>query len=208
MKKNVKRPATGFPSLPSGIDRVIKEHFNKHLKNNTVPKELSKININVKLFSNELLLKRFMNNISWTNEQGHVLQGKIDYLLEDEQGKAVLIDFKTKGSELNERDDKGIREHYSQQLNIYAFLLIKNNMEIRDKGYLLYFYPKQLKENGDFEFGSEAKEIKLDPLSAEQLFYEAVEILKMDKPPSSSDNCEFCKWASARDKKLKELDVL
>src|SRR3989344_8415650 len=38
--KKVKRPDGAFPSLPSGMDKVLKEHFDRFMEQGTLPPEL------------------------------------------------------------------------------------------------------------------------------------------------------------------------
>ena len=39
--KNIKRPAGIFPSLPSGMDKILKNHFDKFMKKGLLPPELA-----------------------------------------------------------------------------------------------------------------------------------------------------------------------
>ena len=48
--KNIKRPAGIFPSLPSGMDKILKVHFDKFMEKGELPPELEELNGNVKLF--------------------------------------------------------------------------------------------------------------------------------------------------------------
>lgn len=197
INKGLKRPSSAFPSLPSGIDKLIKEHFNHHLENGTRPLELSFLSDNINLFSDKEMLKKWMANIEWRDEEGNRLNGRIDYLLEDENKNAIVIDFKTKGSHVNENDEKNINIFYKPQLEIYAYLIMKNNFNVNNYGYLLYFYPKSINEDGSFIFGMEGKQVSLNIMQAEKLFKEAIETLK-GPLPESSKTCDFCSWADRR----------
>ncbi|MEM4295428.1 MAG: PD-(D/E)XK nuclease family protein [Candidatus Anstonellales archaeon] len=197
INKRFKRPTSAFPSLPSGIDKLIKEHFNYHLESGTRPKELSFLSEKINLFSNKEILKKWMANIEWQDEEGNKLNGKIDYLLEDEEKRAIIIDFKTKGSYVNENDVKNIEIFYKPQLEIYAYLVMKNGFYVNNYGYLLYFYPKSINEDGSFVFGIEGKKVMLDIMQAEALFKDAIETLR-GPLPESSKTCDFCSWADKR----------
>ncbi len=194
--KYIKRPEGKFSSLPSGIDKVIKMHFNKHLHHNTKPKELSMLDEDIKLFSNKEVLKKCMTYIEWIDYEGNVLNGKIDYLLEDKDGRAIVIDFKTRGYEIKEQNDNDIQQ-YKLQLELYALLLEKNNIKTSNIGYLLYFYPKEIQEDGSFVFGIKEKKLWLNTKNAEKVFYEAIETLKGDMPKANPE-CEYCKWIEKR----------
>ena len=59
--KKIKRPSGIFPSLPSGMDNILKVYFDKYMKKGKLPPELS--GLKVKLFDDEALLKEWRNNL-------------------------------------------------------------------------------------------------------------------------------------------------
>src|SRR3989344_948719 len=102
--KGIKRPDIIFPSLPSGMDKVLKEHFDLFMKKGELPPELQKLNGEVKLFDNEELLKVLRSNfkgIQWTDKKGNLFRGAIDNILVKGK-KLVVLDYKTRGYPLKE----------------------------------------------------------------------------------------------------------
>lgn len=59
--KGIKRPDTIFLSLPSVMDKIFKEHFDRFMKKRELPPELQELNGEVKLLDNEELLKVWRN---------------------------------------------------------------------------------------------------------------------------------------------------
>jgi len=190
----IKRPDVKFSSLPSGMDRVLKDYFDFFRKKNLVPPEI--LEVGARLF-NEPILKTWRNNlkgIHWTDPKtGIILRGAVDDMLITKDNKLIVIDFKTRGFPLKEDTHK----HYQDQLNIYNFLLRKNHRKVTDYGYLIFYHPKKActGKRCIFEFHVELKKLKLHPDKAEKLFRSAVKVLLSDKPPEPSNDCEFCKWA-------------
>ena len=43
--KKINRPDSIFPSLPSGMDKILKEHFDKFMKKGELPPELSELKV-------------------------------------------------------------------------------------------------------------------------------------------------------------------
>lgn len=39
--KGIRRPSMAFPSLPSGMDKILKEHFDEHRKDGSRPNEIN-----------------------------------------------------------------------------------------------------------------------------------------------------------------------
>ena len=62
--KGIKHPETIFPSLPSGMDKILKEHFDRFMKRGELPPELctKKECTDLKLFDDEELLKVWRSN--------------------------------------------------------------------------------------------------------------------------------------------------
>jgi len=120
--KKVRRPAGIFPSLPSGMDKVLKEYFDRFMEKGELPPALSKLK-GVKLFDDVELLKVWRTNlrgIQWTDKKGNLLRGAVDNILVKGK-KLIVLDYKTRGYPLKE----DTAAHYQNQMNLYNFLLQK-----------------------------------------------------------------------------------
>ncbi|MEK6841844.1 MAG: hypothetical protein AABX91_01695, partial [Nanoarchaeota archaeon] len=112
-KHNVwKRPSGIFPSLPSGMDKILKVHFNKFRDKGELPPELCNNEdcLNLKLFDDKEKLKTWQNNlrgISWEDKEGNILHGAVDNILVHGK-KLIVLDYKTRGYDLKE----DTHEHY------------------------------------------------------------------------------------------------
>lgn len=196
MVKKVSRPRGAFPSLPSGVDGLLKKHFDKYMRMGALPPELKKEGLVARLFDDEKLLRIWRTNfkgITWLDEQsGVLLRGAVDDLLE-KGGKLIVLEFKTKGFAVKDGDE----HYYQDQLNVYSFLLRKNGYETEDYAYLLYYVPEKILENGDFVFNTKLVKMQVNVEHAEKLFNKAVEVLK-GKEPEKSKDCEYCGWGKNR----------
>ncbi len=193
-RKGIKRPAGIFPSLPSGMDRILKEHFDRFLERGMLPPELKEIEGEVQLFSDRALLEKWRNNfrgISWQDEEGNIFRGAVDNILVKGE-KLIVLDYKTRGYPLKE----DTASHYDDQLSIYNLLLRKNGYETEDYSYLLFYYPDTVNENGDIVFHTRLIKVEVRVENAERIFREAVELLRKEAMPDSSDECDYCRWAS------------
>lgn len=183
------RPAGIFPSLPSGMDSILKIHFDKFMRKGELPPELCKNTEcnNMKLFDDEEKLKIWRSNlkgISWTDKEGNILHGAVDNLLIKGK-KIIVLDYKTRGFALKE----DTAEHYQNQLDIYNFLLRKNGYETEDYAYLLFYVPKEVMSTGEVLFDTTLKKMKVDVKNAETIFNKAIKLLNSDCPTKS---CEWC----------------
>lgn len=112
------RPAGIFPSLPSGMDSILKKHFDKFCEKGLLPPELCNHEHckNLKLLHNPELMKDWRSNlkgIRWTDKEGNILFGAVDNILTSGK-KLIVLDYKTRGFPLKE----DTHEHYIQQLEL------------------------------------------------------------------------------------------
>jgi len=197
--KDIKRPEGIFPSLPSGMDKILKIHFDSFMRKGELPPELKELK-DVKLFDDEELLKVWRSNfkgIPWEDKEGNVFRGAIDNILK-KGNKLIVLDYKTRGYPLKE----DTHEHYQNQMDIYNLLLRKNNYKTEDYAYLLFYHPDKVNENGDVVFNTDLIKMKISIENAENIFKNALEVLK-GKIPEASEECEYCRW-NAENQKLQQ----
>ncbi|MBU1203743.1 MAG: PD-(D/E)XK nuclease family protein, partial [Nanoarchaeota archaeon] len=193
--KGVKRPSGAFPSLPSGMDKVLKKHFDRFMEKGELPPELRE-NEDVngcKLFEDKEKLEEWRNNFKGVkfvdDGSGIVLSGAVDNILVKKE-KLIVLDYKTRGFPVKENT----HEHYQAQMNLYNFLLRKNGYETEDYTFLLFYYPVSVTETGEVIFDTVLKKISTSAEEGGKLFERAIEIVK-GEIPEASDGCEYCRWA-------------
>jgi len=192
IKKGVKRPSTPFPSLPSGMDKILKLHFDKFMEKGEMPPELKEEEevYGCKLFDDEEKLKVWRSNFKGLayEEDGVLLHGAVDNILVKD-GKLIVLDYKTRGFPLKEDSHK----YYQVQMDLYNFLLRKNGYKTEDYTFLLFYYPNKVTDSGEVIFDTKLLKIKTSVKDGEKVFKEAIKLLKMENPPKADKNCQFCK---------------
>ena len=191
-----KRPSGPFPSLPSGMDRILKAHFDKFRDNNTLPPELcegkaGKACASMKLFKDKEKLKIWQSNfkgVSWKDKKGNELHGAVDNILVKGK-KLVVLDYKTRGYALKE----DTAEHYRLQQNVYNFLLRKNGYQTEDYFFLLFYVPKEVMPTGEVIFDTELVKMKVNISMAEKAWKEALKLLDGECPKKGCEWCELVK---------------
>ena len=190
--KGIKRPRGIFPSLPSGMDRILKEHFDAFMEKGEVPPELEEIEDGIRLFDDVELLGLWRNNfkgIQWEDKDGNRLRGAVDNILQKGK-KLIVLDYKTRGYPLKEDTAA-----YSQdQLNLYNFLLRKNGYKTENYAYLLFYHPNKVSKKGDIAFHTDLVKMKTSVKDAENIVKNALALLGGDMP-EHAEKCEYCKWA-------------
>ena len=194
--KNIKRPRGIFPSLPGGMDLVIKAYFDKCRQKNGLPPEVSG-RLPGKLLADINLLNKWR---SWRatdlryEDQGlnAVLSGALDDCLVDD-GFYIPLDYKTRGFEL--KDDP--RKYYQTQLDCYCLILEASGFKTKGLAYLLYYWPTDVLENGMVRFEVTPVKIETNLESAKNIFKNAI-LLLAGEVPKANPACEYCSLVANR----------
>ena len=192
--RNIRRPNGIFPSLPSGMDRILKVHFDSFRDKHELPPELKKLK-DVRLFSDIELLKTWRNNlkgIQYKDPDGNLIRGAVDNILEKKE-KLIVLDYKTRGFPLKE----DTADHYQDQLDIYNFLLRKNGFKTENYAYLLFYHPDRVDTEGEILFHTDLVERSISTANAEKIIKNALKTLG-GSIPESPEECEFCRWREQR----------
>lgn len=192
--KNVHRPRGIFPSLPCGMDLVIKDYFDQY--RGSLPPEL-KGKVAGTLMPNLKLMNRWRNWRTGLEYQADQLNAVLFGALDDclmVGPEYAPIDYKTRGFAPNAGDSE---KYYQTQLDTYALLLSANGYPVKDFAYLIYYYPKAVKDNGIVHFNVAPVKVATDLSRAKKTFEDAVVLLSGPMPKKHS-GCEYCSWISDR----------
>jgi len=193
-----KRPSGIFPSLPSGMDRILKKHFDSFRDKGVLPPELvnafdeveaSNFNLFGESDEEKDLLEVWRDSrkgLRYQDSEGNILAGAVDNLLV-RNGKLIVLDYKTRGYDLK----KDTHEHYQDQLDVYSLLLERNGYDLEGYAFLLFYIPERVLESGEFIFDTKLIKMPISPENAEDLFMKALEILNGECPEKRE-----CGWCS------------
>lgn len=188
------RPSGIFPSLPSGMDNILKKHFDSFRDRGELPPELLNGNgcDEMRLFgvndNEKELLRDWRNNLKglrWEDEQGNILFGAVDNILVNGD-KLIVLDYKTRGFPLKENT----HTYYQDQLDIYNLLLSKNGFETEDFSFLLFYVPEKVLETGEVVFDTKLIKIEANSANGLRLFREALILLDSECPTKTCVWCE------------------
>lgn len=186
INKEIKRPGPPVASVTNGLDRSIKKYFEEMRLKKTLPEFLQR-SIPGKLMEN--FPKRGWLEYTDTKLDAK-LGGFLDECIQFEDGRYAVLDHKTRGSA-----PESVHKAYQLQMDAYTFLLEANNYLTRKTAYLVYYIPKRIIKESDFEFEIVIKEIKTDPSRAKEVFNNALAALK-DRIPNIQKECSFCQWTA------------
>jgi len=198
--KGIKRPPPYPYALNTAVDFLLKEEFDKYRAEGKVHPLISQSKIKAKLFSNQELLNQWRNNLAglryYDEELDATIFGAVDDILEFEDGKLAALDYKSTGSTV-----ANVYDRFQIQLDIYTYLLEKNGFKTPRKGYLaFYIVDKESGFEGKLPFRKEICEIDTNPDEVQDLFRDAVNLLRQPGPPPHSPDCKFGQWLSQVEK--------
>lgn len=180
-----RRPSGPFPSLPSGVDRILKAHVDTH--RGQLPPELA--GQSGVLFPDLVRLATWRDNrkgLRYKDPSGAELMGALDDLFVTPEGRYAPIDFKTRGFPL--KDDT--TDHYQHQMDIYSFLLDANSLPSAGFALLVFYHPDKVISEGLLKFHIEVKKVPTSPARGLQLFQQALQCLADPEPPKT---CPWCR---------------
>lgn len=191
--KGIHRPEGPMSSLPLGMDLLFKKYFDKYRAEKKMPPAIEG-KVEGKLFEDQQLLNKWRDwrssdLIYYDKKLNGILMGALDECFVS-NGAYIPVDFKTRGFALKE----DTVTYYQNQLNCYTLMLEANGFKHPSFGYLIFYIPQEIKEDGMIRFSVEPKKLPTDTAAARELFEKAVKVLQ-GPIPSSSPECKFCSWA-------------
>jgi hypothetical protein len=185
LNKKIERPRGPFPSLPSGIDRVLKGYFETYRQTGELP-PLIRGKLQGRLATQALTLGF---NDSRANAR---LWGKLDDCIVLPDAHLAPLDHKTRASA--PADVGYTQKYYQLQMDVYTLLLERAGQPTARCAYVVYYFPVEGCLHEGFPFAVAVHQIATRPEAAYQVFVEACRCLE-GPLPASGERCEHCRWA-------------
>ena len=188
VNKRIERPRGPFPSLPSGIDRVLKGYFDTYRSQGQLP-PLIRGKLDGTLATNALTL-------GFNDAHTHArLWGKLDDCVILPDQRLAPLDHKTRASAPD--DVSYTHKYYQFQMDVYTLLLERDGHRTNRTAYVVYYFPVDGVLHEGFPFNVAVHTIATDPEGAYKIFAAGCRCLAESMPPSSA-TCEFCRWIDMR----------
>lgn len=195
--QGVHRPRGIFPSLPSGMDAVIKDYMDTYREKNILPPELDGKVVG------ELMPDLYTLN-QWRNwranallheykELNAIVFGALDDCLVHDNCY-IPLDYKTRGWPPKPGQSE---KYYQIQLDTYCLLLEENGYKTKGLAYLLYYFPIKVHHSVKIEFKTQVVKLETNIDRAKRTVKSAVSVLR-GPMPSRHSVCEYCSWINDR----------
>ncbi len=196
------------PSMPAftlnvAVDHLLKKEFDIHRAKGTTHPLMKEYGIDAVPLEHENIDKWRENfvGVQYLHEPTNFLIfGAVDDIWLNSKGEIHVVDYKatSKAGEINLEDTKW-HNQYRRQIEVYQWLLRKNDLKVSDTGYFVYVNGKKDREafDGKLEF-----DVKIIPYIGndswvEQTIIDARKCLAADVLPKSGVDCEYCQYREA-----------
>jgi len=194
----------GF-SLNSAVDELLKKEFD-YYREKKAPHPITKtINRTIIPYQHEDL-ELWRNNFKGVSyhhkETDLIISGAVDDVwVEVETDKLIVVEYKSTSTskEISLDDGTEWKEAYKRQIDIYQWLLRKNNFEVSDISYFVYV--NGLKNLDMFDNTLHFETFLLEYTGSdewvESVIFEIKNLLDMKSIPKSNENCETCSYVQS-----------
>ncbi len=204
-KYGVKKPG-GVPfTLNVAVDNLLKREFDIYRQNKEVHPLVAASGLNLIPLSHPDLdtWRANFTGVRFTTTDNHFLIfGAVDDLWVDEAGVITVVDYKATGRQeaVTSLGEGGFYDSYRRQLEIYQWLLRNNGFEVSNIGYWVYVTATQKQDRFDNNLHFEANLVSYEGSSdwVDGKLDEIYKALNSEQIPEASENCDYCKFASAR----------
>ncbi len=204
----------GFPfAINSAVDKLLKQEFDIHRKLQTKHPLLEKYGVDV-IPAQRAEIDEWRENFKgvqfYHQPTGLIITGAIDDLWINKEGEYIVVDYKATSKEEEITSlDKDWQDSYKRQMEVYQWLLRKNDLNVSDVGYFVYCNGKTDVEafDGRIEFDVTLIPYKGDDSWIEDTVYKIKDVLDQNVVPDSSPDCDFCLYREEVNKALKERGI-
>jgi len=208
-KLGTKRPP-GFPfNLNSAVDALLKKEFDMHRAEGTAHPLMEEYGLDVVPFKDDRMdawrdaLKRGVEYMHV--ETGLPISGAVDDIWVRPNGELVVVDYKatSKDGKITELDQDW-HIGYKRQLEVYQWLLRRNDLPVSNTAYWVYANADKDKKafDGQLEF-----EITLVPYEGDDSWVDGTlrdikVCLDSGDLPEPATDCDYCRYREAVGKKM------
>lgn len=199
-KLGLKQASGIFPSLPGGMDNVIKKHYDTFRGTGSLPPGLVGTEVEGELLPDQAKMTMWRN---WRTTDLIVVDEDRDAQLTGALDECIVIDkiyipadYKTRGWPLKDPGDPA--KYYQTQLDCYELMLESVGYKTAGYAWLIYYWPIEIDSDGIVKFEVTPIKLETEPERAMEIFRKAADILAQDDIPEANPECKYCKMERER----------
>ena len=190
----------GFPfTLNNAVDALLKKEFDIHRANGTSHPLMKQYGIDAVPFVHEdmNIWRENFKGIQYHHKATNFLvTGAVDDVWQNKNGELSVVDYKATSTEKEITLEEEYRQGYKRQMEIYQWLLRKNNFAVSDMGYFVYVNGRRDRAafDGKLEFDVQILPYRGSDAWVEKSLKAIKKCLDEDHAPSPSFRCEYCAY--------------
>ncbi|PJE58173.1 MAG: hypothetical protein COU81_02045 [Candidatus Portnoybacteria bacterium CG10_big_fil_rev_8_21_14_0_10_36_7] len=194
----------GFPfSLNSAVDYLLKKEFDAHRAKQKAHPYMKAYGIDAVPFKHEKMDEwrdALRRGVTYHDKQTNfILTGAVDDIWINPKQELIVVDYKATSKDGEVNLDAAWQDGYKRQMEVYQWLLRKNDFKVNDTGYFVYLNGKTDTEafDGKLEF-----DVKLLPYTGNDDWIgntvkSVRKCLDREKIPDAGNDCDYCKYRDA-----------
>ena len=194
----------GFPfSLNSAVDTLLKKEFDIHRVKQTSHPLMKAYGIDAVPFLHAMMdeWRENFKGVQYYHEPTNfIITGAVDDLWHNRDGDIIVVDYKATSKPTKVSLDADWQMGYKRQMEMYQWLLRKNELRVSDTGYFVYCNGRTDREafDGKLEFDIDLLPYAGNDSWIEDKLHEIKACLDGSMPKADS-NCDYCRYRKAAD---------
>lgn len=200
----------GFPfNLNSAVDKLLKKEFDLHRAKKTPHPLMKAYGLDAVPFKHSKMDEwrdALRGGITYRHPATNFLVcGGVDDVWVAPDGELIIVDYKATSKDEEVTLDADWQIGYKRQMEVYQWLLRKNDFKVSDTGYFVYCNGDTDKEAFDSKLEFEIKLLAYTGNTGwiEPALLEAKKCLDSDKLPRAGADCDYCTYRKATQEVLK-----
>lgn len=191
--------------LNTALDSILKHRYDKYRAEKRFPPEAQELEKQgIQPYTDFRQLNEWRQKLSAlrivNRDAGYILQGKIDDVLLEADGRLVPADYKSSGNAPAEDKQK----YYIDQLAAYGLMFREHGHRVSDRAYLLhYFVADKTDPSLEVKFDAHVDLVSIDLAGIERKLADMVKLLEGDYP-GHNPRCGKCSYYEGRNSYGKE----
>lgn len=199
----ISRPSMPGFSLNNAVDALLKNEFDLLRKNGESHELMKKYKIDAVPMQHPELgvwrddVHRYVGAAVLHKPTNLMVQGIIDDVWKDSQGKMLIVDYKATSTTKEISLEDKYKQGYKRQMEIYQWIFRAMGHDVSDTGYFVFANATKNREkfDGKLEFDLTIISHKGDTSWIEPTITKIKACLMDDTVPAASETCEYCTFA-------------
>jgi len=199
----------GFPfNINSAVDALFKKEFDFHRKAQTKHPIMEEYGVDAVPFQHpriDIWRENFKGVDTFHEPTGFTISGAVDDLWVNSKEEVHVVDYKATSKDGTiDSLDQDWHVGYKRQMEIYQWLLRRNDLTVSNVGYFVYANASRDREMFDNKLDFEVTLISYtgDDSWVEPTLLNIKTCLDDPRVPKASDECEYCQYREAAGKAL------